>query len=376
MTEAGGVPAPRASSSLIGHETAERTLLDAFESGRLHHAWLICGQRGIGKATLAYRFARYLLSQGHDFTPPSGTGLFDDALLPSTDQGGSTKGILHVDESHPVFRRIASSGHADLVTVERQVDPKTDRKRAEIVVGDVRNIGGFMAKTPAEGGWRVVVIDAADEMNRNAANAVLKVLEEPPDRAILLLVCHNPGRLLPTILSRCRKITLQPLSDGAVRALLSQMAPEVSGDDIEILTKLSEGSIGRALELAEGGGVGFYRDILGLLNTLPNLDTERLHALGDTLGRRGNEDAFRTFTELFQWWLSRLILSGSRGGERLLAEEAPLAERLLSVAGLDRWLEVWEKIDRLFARAGGGGNLDRKQVFLNAFLSLEGVVRR
>ncbi len=150
----------------------------------MHHAWLITGAPGVGKATLAYRFARRLLA-----------GV----------QPGDT---LAVDPASPVFRRVAVGSHADLLTVEREWDDKKSRLRGEIVVDDARAISAFLRLTPAEGGWRVVVIDGAEHMNRNAANAVLKMLEEPPPRAVLLLTCAAPGRLLPTIRSRCRRLAL------------------------------------------------------------------------------------------------------------------------------------------------------------------------
>src|SRR5271165_3045369 len=174
-------PEPRANPLLLGHEAAEATLAAALHSGRLHHAWLLTGPAGIGKATLAFRFARRLLA-GH---------------------GGEG---LQLDSTHPVFRRVAVGAHADLLTVERAFDPKRKRQRTEIVVDDVRRIGGFLHLTPAEGGWRVVVVDGADELNRNAANALLKVLEEPPPRALLLLTAAAPGRLPATIRSRTRRL--------------------------------------------------------------------------------------------------------------------------------------------------------------------------
>ena len=193
MTDEIPWPEPRRNPDLIGHETAEQALIDSAASGRMPHAWLICGPEGIGKATLAYRFARYLLAG------PQPAGLF-----------GAGETGLYVAPDHPVFRRVAAKGHADLMTVELGADPKTGRMRGEIVVDDVRAVSEFMHMTPAEGGFRVVIVDIVDAMNRNAANALLKILEEPPPQALLLLVCHAPGRVLATIRSRCRKLVLRP----------------------------------------------------------------------------------------------------------------------------------------------------------------------
>src|SRR5271169_1750093 len=197
-------PGPRANPLLLGHEAAEATLLEAMRSGRMHHAWLITGPDGVGKATLAFRFARRLL-----------------AGMPDGD-------TLALDPAHPVFRRVAAGSHADLLTVERAYDDKRKRMRTQIAVDDVRRISSFMSLTPAEGGWRVVVVDGAEELNQASANALLKILEEPPRRAILLLVCGAPGRLLPTIRSRCRRLRLDPLGPGAMERLLAAYLPNLA----------------------------------------------------------------------------------------------------------------------------------------------------
>lgn len=367
MTES---PHPRANPHLVGHDAAEKLLAEAHASGRLAHAWLICGPRGIGKATLAYRFARYLLAKGRAGDADAGPGLFGDDL-PATPPDS-----LHIDPENPTVQRVMAGGHADLVAVERRVDEKSGKRKTEIVIDDVRGIGSFMGMTSAEGGWRVAVIDAADEMNRNAANAVLKVLEEPPEGAVLLLVAHNPGRLLPTILSRCRRLVLRPLEDDQVADLAQRYDPELTPEEATELARLAEGSIGRALALAEEGGLDLYHQVADLLQTLPRLDVEKLHALGDKVARPGAEEAFRTVGDLLRWWVGRLVLFGARGGEGLRASdtERALMGRLLQGAGLDHWLEVWEKINHLLARADAV-NLDRKQVVLNAFLALESAAR-
>ncbi len=169
---------PSSNPYLIGHEDAEKTFLDAWNGQRLAHAWLICGSRGIGKSTLAYRMARFALGQG--VSGKSEANLFGVNAPPTS---------LQMSTEHPVFRRIAAKGHGDFRAIERGwSDAKRTKRKTVIGVDDVRTVGSFLRKTPAEGGWRVVLIDAADEMNNNAANAVLKVLEEPPLRALLFLV--------------------------------------------------------------------------------------------------------------------------------------------------------------------------------------------
>jgi DNA polymerase-3 subunit delta' len=358
--------APRANPNLYGHEAAEAALLEAFAGGRLPHAWLFTGTRGIGKATLAYRFARFVLAQEK---PGAGSGLFG-ATPPATS--------LALKPDHPVFRRSAASGHADLLTVERTVDEKTGRLRGEIVVEDARAVAEFLHLTPAEGGWRVVVIDGVEDMNRSAANAVLKIVEEPPSQALILLVSHAPGRLLATIRSRCRRLALKPLAEAIIRRILGEQMPGLDAEDATALARLAEGSAGRALELAAEGGLGLLREVMELLETLPRLDGAKLHRLADRMAGGDGADNFRTVTELVRWWLARLIRVGGTGeapaGAEVVPGEAALYARLSGARRLDPWLEVWEKTGTLFSRAESV-NLERKQVVLNAFLALEAAAR-
>lgn len=353
--------APRRNPELVGHGDAERTLLDAWNSGRLPHAWLIGGPPGIGKATLAFRFARFVLTQGAAST--DGDGLFGASAPPTS---------LRTDPADLVFRRVSSAGHADLLTVERQRDEKRDRLKRDIAVDDVRKIAPFLHRTAAEGGWRVAVIDGADRMNASGLNAVLKILEEPPPGALLLLVSDNPGGMLPTIRSRCRKLTLAPLAEETVVDLLGRYRPDLAEDARPALARLAEGSVGRAMALADAGGLDLYRQMVGLLSGLPRLDIPAAHAFADGLTRKQDDGLFETATELMVWWLARFARSQARGvwPAEVVPGEAALMTRLAGARGLDRWVEVWEKVQRLFARAESA-NLDRKQVVLNALLTLE-----
>ena len=345
---------PRHTPDLIGHEIAERELGAAFASDKLPHAWMICGPRGIGKATLAYRFARYVLAA---FDAPAGAGL---AVAPD----------------HPVFRRVAAQSHADLSTVERSWDERGKRIRDEIVVGDVRRLSRFFSRKPAEGGWRVAVVDAADDMNRNAANALLKTLEEPPLRGLILLVSHAPGRLLPTIRSRCRKLVLKPLTEEALVSLLGVHHPDFDDDHRRAVARLAEGSPGRALHLARQGGLIFLGELIEQLASLPDLDVVSLHRFADRLTRRGNESAFETVAWLLTWWLARAIRNAATGptGPDIVDGEGDLAARLVRRSDLARWVEVWEKTGALLAGVEGT-NLARKQVILGVFAALERAAR-
>lgn len=352
-------PDPRHNPDLLAHHAAEQVLLDAWNSGRLPHAWLIGGIPGIGKATLAFRFARFVLANGIEQTG----GLFGDP--PPAES-------LYVAPTHPVFTRIASNGHADLLTIERPFDDKKGRLKTDIPVDQVRRIAPFLHLTAAEGGWRVVIVDGADRLNTSGQNAILKILEEPPARTVLLVVTENPGGLLPTIRSRCRKLLLPPLPEDVVSDLLGRHHPDLPDADRAALARLAEGSIGRALDLASAGGLTLYRDLMGLLGTLPKLDLVAAHGLGDKLARKGSDTAYYAVTDLLVWWLARFARSLAREAlpPEVVPGEAALMSRLAGDRGLDRWVEVWEKVNRLFARAESA-NLDRKQVILNALQTVE-----
>ncbi len=353
------VPLPRENALLSGQEAAEAVLLQAFNSGRLPHAWLLTGPRGIGKATLAYRFARFLFAEGAG----AGGGLF---TAPPTS--------LAIAPAHPVFRQVASGGQPDLLVVERGVDPKRKRQRREIVAEDARGVADFLHLTSGRGGWRVVIVDGADMMNTHAANSLLKILEEPPKRTVLLLVSDNPGRLLPTIRSRCRSLPLKALSEALVLELLQVYRPDLSQNSRAVLVALGAGSIGRALDLAQRDGVGIYNNLFSLLSGLPKVDAEALHGFAERIARPGAEESFGLLAELLPGWLARLVSVGADRNAAVSAEEREIMRRLTRRRGLDQWVEVWEKLTHLFAQAEGI-NLDRKQVVLNAFFALEEAAR-
>lgn len=358
-----GVLVPRENPALLGHENAERELRWLVELGRLPHAILLSGPRGIGKATLAFRLARFLLAGPED--------------VPAEMFGETETGGLSVDPESGVFRRVASGGHADLHTVERTYDPRRRRLRSDIVVEDTRAIAGFFRLTAAEEGWRIVIIDGAEEMNRNAANALLKILEEPPRRGLLLLVSHSPGRLLPTIRSRCRHFPLAPLGRLLVLQLLGQYRPELARPEAEALAGLAEGSIGRAIELAEAGGLALYRSILGILAQVPRIEVAELHAFADKLARSDAEEAYRACQELLSQFLAKMALRAAGRPfepDELIAGEGEVMQRLAARADPARWADLRDRIGRDFANTDQL-NLDRKQAILGAFFAVEEMAR-
>jgi DNA polymerase-3 subunit delta' len=308
-------PEPRANPILLGHESAEATLLEALRANRLHHAWLITGADGVGKATLAYRFARFLLS------------------------GRPAGDTLELPPNHPTFRRVAAASHADLLTIERAYDPKRRRMRTQIAVDDVRRINGFMSLTPAEGGWRVVIVDGAEDLNQASANALLKILEEPPSRAILLLVCAATGRLPATIRSRCRRLRLSPLNEAAMAPLLRDYLPELAPDERGRLATLAEGSPGRALLLAAEEGLKIATMVDKVFAELPDLPPMRAFDVADALGR--SETGFSTFMDLLRAGLAAAVRDAVRG--RADPEQA----RIVGLRPLDDWGKVWQGLTTL-----------------------------
>jgi DNA polymerase III subunit delta' len=368
-----GPPAPRYNANLDGQQAAEEILTEGFASGKLAHAWMLTGPKGIGKATLAYRFARHILANGAvgNDADSGAASLFGADELPAT----SDASPLYLAPESPIFQRVAAGGHADLMSVERGLN-STGKLRSDIVVGDVRGVNRFLNLTAGEGGWRVVIVDSADEMNVNAANALLKVLEEPPSRALLLLVCHNPGRMLPTIRSRCRKLRLADLDESTVTELLGRYLPDLDVDTRNQLAALSEGSIGRALELAQADGAELQRQIMAFMTQMPSLNIPDLQDFGATMSKADAIPRFETMADLLRRCLARLVRHAS--GADLLgpvnAEEQALYARLANTARLDRWLQVWDKTDDLLRRTNRI-NLDRKQVILNIFLNISQAAR-
>jgi len=341
-------PEPRANPDLFGHAAAE-AMLAGLLGGRLHHAWLLTGPAGIGKATLAYRFARRLLAASDPAV----------AALPG----------LFLPPAHPVFRRVAAGTHADLHTVARAMDPKTKRLRGEIVVDDVRAAAGLLRMTPAEGGWRVLIVDRVDEMNRNAANALLKLLEEPPPRAVLLLVCDAPGRVLPTLRSRCRRLTLAALGQEAMDAALRAWLSEETTQTRDRLAGLADGAPGRALMLADQEGLrlsGLVDRTLQALLAVPSSGDAAsyagaAYAVAEGLGR--DDHAFGIYVDLLRGHLAAAVRDGLRG--RADSDQ----QRLADLHPPDTWAGAWQRLGQL-QHETEQFNLDQTQAILSVFAIL------
>ncbi|WP_120502751.1 DNA polymerase III subunit delta' [Sulfitobacter mediterraneus] len=349
---------PRDTPQLIGQSAAEATFLDVFNAGKLHHAWLLSGPRGVGKATLAWRLARFLLA-----TPdPEDGGMF------AADPAQS----LDIPEDHPVARRIASGGEGAVKSVTRSINPDTKKMRKQIVVDDVRALNGFFQMSAADGGRRVVIIDDADEMNPNAANALLKMLEEPPERAVLLLISHQPSGLLPTIRSRCRTLRLGSLSPDEMAQALNASDVEISGD-AAALAELSGGSVGGALRLSLMGGLQIYAELIGLMASLPQMDRTRALKLAEAAAQRGAEEKLTLLFTLVELLLARLARTGATGSPPAIEAaqgEAALLARLSPTPHQGRiWADVAAEISAR-ARHGLAVNLDPAALVLDTLLKM------
>lgn len=353
-----GAPHPRDTLRLFGQDTAEATFLDAVANDRLHHGWLITGPRGVGKATLAWRMARFLLSEepgGGLFGPPESLDVLPD---------------------HPVSHRIAAGSEPGLLVIRRGADAKTGKLRAQITVDEVRKLRDFFGMSAAEGGRRVVIVDAADEMNVSAANALLKLLEEPPKGAMLLLIAHQPARLLPTIRSRCRELRLTSLGEEDMGRALHQAI----GDDVPdsaALAQLAGGSVGEAVRLMAGGGVSVYAEIVSLLGALPRLPRDELLKLCNSLTGKDAGDKFDLVVRLFDLALSRLARSGASGVRfpDAVRGEADMIARLSPTPQAARlWAEQASELGAR-ARAAKAVNLDPGALVQDMFLRLENAAR-
>jgi DNA polymerase III subunit delta' len=334
---------PRETTALFGHRGAELAMLSAYRSGRIPHALLIGGAAGIGKATLAYRMARFVLAHRN---PAS-----------SEVQRAET---LWVDPSNPVARQVAAGSHGGLLTLERTLNDK-GVLRTVITVDETRETISFFGSTAAVGGWRVCIVDTVDELNPNGANALLKILEEPPQQSLFLLVSHAPARVLPTILSRCRKVLLRPLEDSDVIRAAAEAA-SIAPDDPALAeaATAAEGSVARALTFMGGDALKLHQRTAALLKTLPQVDARELHALGDALGG-SDRVALAAFIDSVDRWV----------GERLRADDANANADLPRLA---RLAEVWEKINSA-ARDTQDYNLERKPLVFSVFGLLAGAMR-
>ncbi|MTI45835.1 DNA polymerase-3 subunit delta' [Roseibium hamelinense] len=333
-----GIPLPRQRANLIGHGATEFALLNAYRSDRLHHAWILGGPKGIGKATLAFRFAKYVIAHPDRFG--SVVAEASDLSLPADD---------------PVFRQVQAGGHPNILHLRRPWDDKGKRFKADLPVDEVRKTVSFFGTTASARAWRVCIVDSADEMNANSANALLKILEEPPAQCLFLVLSHAPGRLLPTIRSRCRRLDMAPLQTDELEIGLNELAPGQIEDrsHLEDLTHFADGSLRSALTLLSGDGLAITRGFVGLAAAAPSIDVPALHGLSDLVSARGQEDNWQSFQHIARTWV-----------HSQMREDTRVAARNLLF-----WTQLWDRINASI-RETDALNLDRKQVVLDFFFQL------
>jgi DNA polymerase-3 subunit delta' len=335
-------PHPRETNVLFGHRDAEAALLNAYKSGRIPHAWLLGGAQGIGKATLAYRMARFVLTHRNPLAP-----------------GVQRAEALAIDPNEPAARHIASGAHGSLLTLERTANDK-GVLRTVITVDETRETISFFGSTAAVEGWRVCIVDTVDELNPNAANALLKIVEEPPQQSLFLLISHAPARVLPTILSRCRKLPMRPLAtDDVIRAAAQSISRPADDPALAEAAAASEGSVAHALTLLGGDALKLQQRTAAMLATLPKVDPRELHALGDSIPL-SDRVALATFIDSVERWISERLRTDGRSNANL--------------PRLARLAEVWEKIARA-ARDTQDYNLERKPLVFSVFSMLAEATR-
>jgi DNA polymerase-3 subunit delta' len=343
-----GWPHPRETRKLYGHDGAEAIVSEAIASHRLHHGWLVCGEEGIGKATFAYRLARFLLAQGEEL--PTAVASLDAP-----------------DER--VSRQIANLSYPGLFVVRRAWDVSGKKFRQTIAIDEVRALRHFLQRTSVTP-WRVVVVDSADDLNPNSANAILKSLEEPPSRTVFLILSNAPGRLLPTIRSRCRLLRLAPLGEADLRSAVQDACDETGrpapdAEEMPVLARLSQGSVRRVLQLMEGSALAIADALTGLLAGLPGLDRMALHKLVGMTGNRETE-AYSIAFDLLEDMLAEAIRASSLGESPKRFPRLRGMTRLMPQGSLADWAGLWEKIRQARGEAERL-NLDKAALILTVF---------
>lgn len=351
-----GAPHPRETAHLFGHEAAQAEFLASYTAGRLHHGWMITGPRGLGKATLAWRLARFLLA-----TPAEDGGMF--APPPPTS--------LYIPDDHPVARRLAALSEPRLYLLRCGLNDKDTQPSQEILVKEVRKLKEYFALSAADGGRRVAIVDSADELNTNAANALLKLLEEPPAGVTFFLIAHRPSALLPTIRSRCRELRLSALHPDEMAAALAQAGTEVAAP--RAMAELAGGSVGEAIRIAQLDGLELYGDLIGLFAELPRMDRRKLLAISEIGAGKGNEARFDLAVTLLDLALARLARAGTLG--QLPPEATPGEAATIARLSPDAWAaRAWADLAQSLsarARRGKAVNLDPAALLMDMFLQIE-----
>jgi len=337
------IPHPRENPRLIGHEAAAQRFMEEFTQGKPHHAYLITGAKGIGKSTLAYHFARYVLGHGAQAAKveeaPS-MSLFGDEPTPVASHQSPVTSGLDMDADSSLFRRVAASSHTDLLALSPAYDAKKHVEKSTISVDEARKVPDFLSLTPAEGLWRVVIVDAVDQLTNQAANALLKILEEPPARAMLFLVCHQPAAILPTIRSRCRLLKLNAPDESEFAEILNHIAPSIEVHQHAALYALAGGSAGHAITLHAEEGLKWYEGWLKAMQ--PTASAEARQKFADSAVAVKSPAAWAAIIHGWRTAMHRISLHPHTPNGQILRREeeliAAIAERLTPAQRAD-WVE-------------------------------------
>ena len=353
-----GLLPPRESSLCLGHNNNEKALLDLINAGTMPHAVIFSGPMGIGKSTLAFRLTRYLLKNGT--VDSAQDNLFGDVPTETTN--------LDVPKDDPVFAKVTSGGHPDLLTIGRPMDTKKGTQKNNLDVETARKVAPFLRMTSAEGGWRIVLIDDADSMNRNAQNALLKILEEPPSNTLLILITHRLGAMIPTIRSRCRVLHFDPLTEDVLGELIQkEIGNSLSPQEQNLLTFLAGGSIGNAQKILETKGLETAQMVLDLFNRWPQFNSVDIHHLADYAGRAGQDNTFKNITKTILTLIESIVFAKAKSESSLTTPlEADHFTYLMAHYPLETWLEIFEEMKDHMARAQYA-NLDKRQAVIGAF---------
>lgn len=353
-----GFPHPRETLQVYGHDKAQHELAETLHRGQVHHGWLLCGPQGIGKATLAYRFAK--------------------CLLASADERQISSGRLDVPAASVANRQVVSMSHPGLLVLRRPYDASGKRFMASIPVDEVRRLRSFLSHRAARDSWRVVIVDSADDLNINAANALLKSLEEPPDKMVFLLISSEPGRLLNTVRSRCRRLELGALDEAELKAA-SQQAFEASeadapGNDMwNRLVPLAQGSVRRLVAIHFAGGLELHQKIVEFFSNLPEVNWGQVHTLADGLAPAAAAEKYRLYNELLFDTLAQVIKAGV--GEEGGPSASSVASNVVRRECLASWAALWETLVREEAETRAL-NLDRKAFIIGTIQRIEAVARQ
>ncbi|MEM9469912.1 MAG: DNA polymerase III subunit delta' [Pseudomonadota bacterium] len=361
--EAEGLKLPRQSSLCLGFEQQEEYLLNLFNGDKLPHALIFSGPKGIGKSTFAFRLTRFLLKNKKN--EDEGNGLFGEELPNKPVKS------LDVSSDDPVFSKVGSGGHPDLLTIERAVDAKKGTPKNNLDVDTLRQVTPFLRMTASEGGWRVVLIDDADTMNRNAQNALLKILEEPPKKTLIILICHRIGAMIPTIRSRCQTLHCPGLSSENLQNLLKKAIHDpLTLDDEALLLSMSGSQIGSALQLYEEGGLEIMSEIFSIFTEWPKFKWVSVHKLADQLSRPGQERVYKVFVSGMFWLTQTITFAAARNQTLGKPLNQGVFASMATHYSLEQWLGICDKLKQHFDQVDFA-NLDKKQSVLAAFRYFE-----